>query len=170
MNNMNIQLPTFWAMLPEARVKVEQLYLTWLQNNMVGLKNHPTLQSLGVIESADPVEPPETFSIDGNIGVMKIDGVIMQKGNYFTSIFGGAATLDVMTRDFNALLVNDEVNAIVLDISSPGGGVFGVQAFANLVFESRDIKPIFAISSSVMHRVPCGLARRQVRYLLQIKQ
>ncbi|KKK75036.1 hypothetical protein LCGC14_2877770, partial [marine sediment metagenome] len=53
-------------------------------------------------------------------------------------------------RDFNTLVSDDSVKAIVLDIDSPGGVAFGIEQFANLVFEARAVKTIVSITSTMM--------------------
>jgi signal peptide peptidase SppA len=80
---------------------------------------------------------------------MQITGTITPKADILSFIFGGSP-LDVMTRDFKALVKDDDVKAIILEINSPGGVVHGAQEFANLVFEAREVKPIITISSTMM--------------------
>ena len=137
-------IPSVWSILPDDLAKLKLAY----QSYLAGDYN----EKIKILEGRDRQisDIPETFTIEENgTAIMAIEGVIMPKVNLFSLLFGGA-TLDVLTRDFKALIANDSVEAIVLDVDSPGGVVFRVQEFANMVFESRNIKPIFAISSSMM--------------------
>lgn len=141
--------PLIWAILPEELMGLEQAYQAYLKG-----KPLPKGEDKGKVEAAgafniDTSRVAETFTMRGDIAVMSIEGVITPKADIFSFIFGGA-TIDVMTRDFQALVNNDDVKAIVIEIDSPGGNIFGVQEFANLVFESRSSKPIVAVTSTMM--------------------
>lgn len=92
----------------------------------------------------------ETFaSLHGVVGVLRIEGVITPRQDFFSFLFGGAP-LDVIIPDFKALLADDKVAAIVLKVDSSGGLIVRVQEFAELVFASREIKPIITISEDII--------------------
>lgn len=141
--------PLIWAILPEELMGLEQAYQAYLKG-----ETNPKGEDKGKVEAAgafniDTSRVAETFTMHGDIAVMSIAGMITPKASIFSLIFGGT-TLDVMTRDFQALVNNDDVKAIVLDIDSSGGNAFGIEEFANLVFESRSSKPIVTVTSTVM--------------------
>ena len=93
---------------------------------------------------------PETFTVNEGVGVLPVMGMIIPKSDFFTIFFGGFAALDVLERDFRILLGREDVHTIVMDIDSPGGNAFGVEQFANLVFESRKHKHIISVTSGMM--------------------
>jgi signal peptide peptidase SppA len=93
---------------------------------------------------------PESFTITDDIAVLPISGMIIPKSDFFTIFFGGFAALDILERDFRILLGREDVHTIVMDIDSPGGNAFGVQQFANLVFEAREKKHIISVTSGMM--------------------
>ncbi len=145
-----LALPSLWAILPDRIGMTQHAYMAYLK----GEGSHPPLSPLkeGITAALFDVgldKMPQTFFMNGDIAVMQISGTITPKADILSFIFGGS-TLDVMTRDFKALVKDNEVKAIVLEINSPGGVVHGAQEFANLVFEARDIKPIITISNAVM--------------------
>lgn len=142
-----LTMPSLWAILPGEKDRIELSYKSVLARDNLKV-NHEAYIQAGLLD-IDLDKLPETFFIDGAVAVMQIEGVLTPKSNFFSFLFGGA-TLDVLTRDFKALIENDGIKAIVLDIDSPGGNVFGIQEFANLVFESRSVKPIISITSSMM--------------------
>ena len=144
--------PLIWSILPEELMGLEQAYQAYLKRETTPKgegkgEDVPATEAAGAF-NIDP-SLADTFTMHGDIAVMSIEGVITPKADIWSFIFGGA-TIDVMTRDFQALVNNDDVKAIVLDIDSPGGNIFGIQEFANLVFESRSSKPIVAITSTMM--------------------
>lgn len=93
---------------------------------------------------------PETFTIREGVGVLPVVGMVIPKSDFFTLFFGGFAALDILERDFRILLGREDVHTILLDIDSPGGNAFGVEQFANLIFDSRNIKTIISVTSGVM--------------------
>jgi capsid assembly protease len=81
------------------------------------------------------------------IGVLPILGSIVQRGNMFTEASGTAST-DMIGKQFDALLENEAVGTIVLDIDSPGGSVYGVPELAHKIQAGRDRKPIVAVANA----------------------
>jgi signal peptide peptidase SppA len=51
-------------------------------------------------------------------------------------------------RQFDALLENEAVGTIVLDVDSPGGTVYGVPELAHKIQAGRDRKPIVAVANA----------------------
>ncbi len=146
-------LPKLWAILEEDMFTIQHAYLKYLAGDEVGAFNivqpHADVPLAGGIFDIELDKIPQSFFMNGDMGVLPIEGIITPKADFWTRLFGGA-TLDVMTRDFNTLVNDDSVKAIVLDIDSPGGVAFGVEQFANLVFEAREVKPIYSITSTIM--------------------
>ncbi len=145
-------LPSLWTILEEDLATIQLAYVTYLAGDEIGAyqiaQPHADVPVAGIFD-VDLDRIPPSFFMNGNIGVLPIEGVITPKADFWTRLFGGA-TLDVMTRDFDALINDDSVKAIVLDVDSPGGVAFGVEQFANLVFEAREVKPIYSITSTMM--------------------
>ncbi len=77
------------------------------------------------------------------IAVIPMCGTIMQKASLMTEYSGGVSTerLGSMLSD----AMNDpEIAAVLLDIDSPGGVVYGVGELAETIFRMRGKKPIWA--------------------------
>ncbi|MCK5128163.1 MAG: S49 family peptidase [candidate division Zixibacteria bacterium] len=102
------------------------------------------------IDLNDHATVPETFTIREGVGVLPVTGMVIPKSDFFTIFFGGFAALDVLERDFNILVGREDVHTILLDIDSPGGNAFGVEQFANMIFNARDKKTILSITSGMM--------------------
>lgn len=139
--------PSLWAILETELTKIEALYSGFTSEMIAGLEKDSKLAIEGLDLSPTGLSPD--VSIINNVAVLSISGVITQKADIFTMIFGGA-TLDTLTEDFKSLVENDDIDTIVLDVDSPGGTVSGVQDFANLIFDAREKKKIITISSSIM--------------------
>jgi signal peptide peptidase SppA len=142
-----LTMPSLWAILPEQIGITQHAFMAYLKR-CLGPEAQALTPKANLLD-VDIREMPSTFFMDGNIAIMQIEGLITPTADIFSRLFGGS-TIDVMTRDFKSLVSDDNVKAIVLDIDSPGGVVHGAQEFANLVFEARDVKPIIAISGTIM--------------------
>ncbi|MBA15560.1 MAG: peptidase S49 [Sphingomonas sp.] len=90
-------------------------------------------------EAAKPLDPIR----EGATVVIPVRGMMAPSG-----IIWGAGTLTDrladMIREFGA---DSKVGAIVLDIKSPGGLVYGTRELGDAVFEVRQSKPIVAVAS-----------------------
>ena len=142
-----LTMPSLWAILPDQVGITQHAFMAYLKSVLKVDVKTPTPEAN--IFDVDLNDMPSTFFMDGDIAIMQIEGVITPKADIFSRIFGGA-TLDVMTRDFEALIADSNVKAIILDIDSPGGVAFGIEQFANIVFEGRAEKPVIAFTSTMM--------------------
>lgn len=84
----------------------------------------------------------------GAVAVMPVYGVLMQRLDMMSEMSGGTS-VEALSKQFRALLNEPSVGTIVLDIDSPGGGVYGVQEFAEEVFRARGQKRIVAVANSM---------------------
>lgn len=80
----------------------------------------------------------------GGIAVIPVQGVLSQKGSLFSTSIEG------IEREIRAAAADPEVRAIVLDVDSPGGSVFGVQSAADAVHEAASIKRVIAVANPMM--------------------
>jgi ClpP class serine protease len=88
-----------------------------------------------------PLQGTRTMEMRNNIAVLPVSGPIFRYANIFTEI-SGASSIEMMALDFQTALDDPKVDAIVLDIDSPGGMVAGVSEFADMVHASD--KPVTA--------------------------
>lgn len=86
----------------------------------------------------------------GNVGVLNLSGPIFPKANLMTEM-SGATSLQQFRSDFRAMLADDNVASILLDIDSPGGLSDHVEETANEIREGRNVKPIYAIANTAMN-------------------
>ncbi|MEE9356247.1 MAG: S49 family peptidase [Methylococcaceae bacterium] len=146
----NYLLSPLWAILPNYAYKIygahEKQIDFYMKRNPEEMKGDFSCN----IDLDDHAMVPETFTINDGVGVLPITGMVIPKSDFFTIFFGGFAALDVLERDFRILLGREDVHTILLDIDSPGGNAFGVEQFANLIFNSRNGKVILAVTSGMM--------------------
>lgn len=101
----------------------------------------------GAIETAAPGSGRVSRS-RGSVAVLPVQGPIEQKTSLYTLLMGGTST-EQMTGWLRAALADNETKAIVLDIDSPGGSVYGVQELAAEIYAARGSKPIVAVANSL---------------------
>lgn len=122
---------TVWAIQPE---KLEEI-ITVLHLKATGVEV--------------PYEAAAEKPVDRQQGVavLPLFGVIGQRMNMIMKFSGGTST-EMFARQLRALIADPEVGAILIDIDSPGGGVFGVPELAQEIFEARGPKKIVGVANS----------------------
>lgn len=84
----------------------------------------------------------------GRIGTVPIYGPIGQRLSTEVLKCGGTACEEIAAC-LDSLLADKSVEAIVLDVDSPGGSSYGVEELADKIYEARGVKPIYAIANSM---------------------
>lgn len=87
-------------------------------------------------------------SKQGSVGVLPLHGPIFPKANMMTEL-SGATSMEQWQQDFRMLLQDDRVDAILMDIDSPGGSSFMLEEMASEIRAARDIKPIYSVANTM---------------------
>lgn len=95
-----------------------------------------------------PLEGTYTSSIIKGVGVMPVTGPIFRRANLFTE-FSGATSLDMLATEFGSLMKNDSAESILLEIDSPGGEAAGISELADIIYNARGQKPIYAFAEDL---------------------
>lgn len=82
-------------------------------------------------------------SLRGSVGILPIHGVLVPRGNMISES-SGATSVDVLSARLREMVASPHVDAIVLDIDSPGGSVAMIPEFAAQVAAARESKRIVA--------------------------
>lgn len=81
-------------------------------------------------------------------GVLRLHGPIFPKANLMTEL-SGATDLQTFRSNFRALMEDDNVTSIVLDVDSPGGSSLGVEETAAEIRAARETKPVYAVANGL---------------------
>lgn len=100
------------------------------------------------IEAMRAEAPASRAESGGIIAVIPIMGMIEQRTSFFGALFGGTSTQRISAM-FRASMADPQVKAIVFDVSSPGGSVFGVSELAAEIQAARGSKPIVSVVNSM---------------------
>ena len=80
---------------------------------------------------------------DTGIAYIPVRGTIHPRASLYTEVCGGTS-ITSLTSEFISARDNPDIKAILFDHDSPGGIATSINAFSNLVFGSRGIKPIYS--------------------------
>jgi capsid assembly protease len=94
------------------------------------------------VSTADPID------ITGKVAVIPIHGVLVHRATGMDAMCG-MTDYQVLTRMVAEASNDPAVDAILLDIDSPGGEAHGCFEFADSIFEARARKPIVAVANEM---------------------
>lgn len=101
-------------------------------------------------QKADHRREYERATVIGGVGILPLYGPIFPKANMMTE-YSGATSLQSFRNDFRALMNNDHVQTILMDIDSPGGHSDMIPEMAQEIIDARDIKDIVAVANTGMN-------------------
>ncbi|MDA8215228.1 MAG: S49 family peptidase [Nitrospiraceae bacterium] len=91
----------------------------------------------------------QTTQVSRKVAVIPVRGILTKEGSILSEVFGWSDTNSIQKQITSAL--NDSgIDAIVLDIDSPGGMVSGAKELADFIFKASSKKPIIAHGSGLM--------------------
>jgi len=91
---------------------------------------------------------PAPMQSGGAVAVIPVFGTIMQRASMMSEMSGGTST-ERIAAAFGQAMNDPAVGSIVLQIDSPGGGVYGVAELADTIYKARGQKPIVAVADSM---------------------
>lgn len=86
--------------------------------------------------------------IVNGVGILPIQGPIFGKSNLMTQM-SGATSLEMLQSEFRALMSDNKVHSVLLDVDSPGGTSDLVKEFADELYAARDNKPVYSIANTL---------------------
>lgn len=120
---------TVWSMHYPAWRQMHQ----WLRVNVQSLAE-------AKVEQAAARLP---YQKEGAVALIRIRGVMEKLPSLFLSLFGGTSTA-LVRRAVEKAAADEEVEAIMLVIDSPGGSVDGLAELADAIYAARQTKPVTA--------------------------
>ena len=138
-------LSTPWALQPDrmaAYAAVLARHYTAATRAAIGHESHEGGEGLPIQAAA----PRAAGRSSGAIAVIPIIGTIMQRSSMMQMCDGGTST-QAISQALRQAQADETCSAIVLDIDSPGGSVYGVSELAAEIRASS--KPVTAIANSV---------------------
>jgi len=129
-----------WAILPDTYAIICDL----VRSRVAGLR----LTAEQVQERIGAAQVRPGAAKNGAIAILPLYGVLAQRMNMMTQVSGGTST-DLFGRAFKEAVRESSISAIILDVDSPGGSVFGVDELASEIRAAKGIKPVIAVANSM---------------------
>lgn len=132
-----------WAILPEKFAEIEAVL--WRRVSGAPRPEPVAFDDGDFIGSTKEQKP---YTLHGAAAVIPVHGTITPRPSAFTSWSGGASAEGV-ARAVELAAADPQAEAIVLDIDSPGGSVFGMPEAGAKIMAARKLKPIHAVANHV---------------------
>jgi signal peptide peptidase SppA len=129
---------SLWAILPS---KMEAI-CGFLGAKFAGL----SLDAATVEKVAAGNRQAGAAAVTRSVAVLPIVGTISQRADLLND-FSGGTSAEAIGRQFDALLKDESVGCIVLDVDSPGGAYCGTPELAERIFSARGQKPIVSVAN-----------------------
>lgn len=100
---------------------------------------------------------------EGGVGVIPILGPIFPKANLMTEM-SGATSIETFQNDFRALMANDMVKSIVMNVDSPGGVSDLIMEMGSEILAARKVKPIYAVANTTAGSAAYWLASQATQF------
>ena len=136
---------TPWAIQPHLLPVIRDVLHRWADGHK--LSSEQIVEAIGDAPAEANSRRRRANAAPRGIAVLPVLGILSQRtaGDVSTP---GTAT-DTVRRQFAELMNDSRVDAIVLDIDSPGGSVFGVQELAADIMAARGRKKVIASANSL---------------------
>lgn len=93
----------------------------------------------------------------GAVAVLPLHGVIAPRMNMMTEVSGGTSA-ELFGAQLRMVMDDPDISAVILDVDSPGGSVFGVEELASTIRSMRGRKPMVAVANHLMASAAYWLA------------
>lgn len=90
-----------------------------------------------------PLDGTRDVLLRDGVAIVPIIGPIVRRADFFSAVSGGTSTATI-AQDLNRALDDPAVDAILLELDSPGGEATGINELARMLFEARGRKPVTA--------------------------
>lgn len=131
---------TPWAILPNKLAVLEEI----VARHVAGEK----LDAEEIKARIHGAARPENRAVS-SVAVLPLFGTIFSRANMMTE-YSGATSAESFGAQFSELMDDPNIDAIVLDVDSPGGQINGVEELASRIFAARGKKPIVAVANHLM--------------------
>lgn len=105
---------------------------------------------LGAPEKLPEPTASDLITVDAGVGIVSIDGPLIRKPDIFSRILFGATDTEEVIAAVNEATRREDVQAVLLDIDSPGGSVNGTPELAQAVADLSKAKFVYAFSTGQM--------------------
>lgn len=141
-------MATPWAMMPERLNAAVAMLHRWAGGNAASVE---VMESVAADREVRATKRDNNVRAGGgNIAVLPFYGVVTQRGSMMDDLCGpGSVSTQRFTAMLREALADDTIGAILIDIDSPGGSVYGTGELAAEILAARAQKPIVGLANSL---------------------
>lgn len=139
---------TPWALDPVIHASMEAVLERWTTGVRLGAPE--ILAAVGNAPQAAAQRRQAAAAAGGGaVAVIPVYGVLVHRGYTVDQTSTPLTSTERLGAAVRAAVANPDVGAVVLDVDSPGGSVFGVQELGDTIYSLRGQKPIVAVANAV---------------------
>lgn len=138
---------TPWAIMPE-RLAVIAAVLQRAADG-VRLSDVEVREAIGDAPQTAAARRLQDAATPGSVAVLPLFGIVSHRIRQVQDISGpGGTSTEGFAQRFRQALNDSSVDAIVIDVDSPGGSVFGVPELADEIYNARGQKKVVAVANA----------------------
>jgi signal peptide peptidase SppA len=88
------------------------------------------------------------YQIVDGVAVIGVQGTLLKKDSWMSSL-SGCTSYQGIQRQMEAAVSDERVDAVLLDIDSPGGETTGCFELSDYIYSIRGMKPIYAVANDM---------------------
>jgi len=136
-----------WAILPSKLNVIKEIVSRHVSGEKLNAEEVQT-RIHGAVRPAEQRIPNPKKNGISSVAVLPLFGTIFPRANMMTEM-SGATSAELFGNQFSQLLADESIDAIILNVDSPGGVVNGIAEVAQKIFEARGKKPIVAVANTL---------------------
>ncbi|MBF0417200.1 MAG: S49 family peptidase [Magnetococcales bacterium] len=134
-----------WAVLDETYLTMRSVLHRWASGSAI---DHGVIDRIQADKSVRSMRMAESMQAGGSgVAVLPLYGILVQRGQVEDVSGPGVTSLQQFASNFRNAVDDAAVSSILIDIDSPGGGVFGVGELADEIRACK--KPVVAIANAM---------------------
>jgi signal peptide peptidase SppA len=134
---------TPWAILPSHLPIMQMVLHRWASG--IKLSQDDIAAAIGPKAEGQP----QQVASQGAVAVLPLYGIISQRMSMMDEISTGGTSTENFSQQFAALMNDASVGAIIINVDSPGGSVYGIQELGDQIFAARGQKKVVAVANSL---------------------
>lgn len=150
---------TPWAIVPEALDVLIEVVAARVEDR------EPTAEEKDHALTAAAAARPPVAASSGSIAVLPIRGILSNRMGPIQQM-SGSTSAEALQNALAQVVADPHVSAIVLDVDSPGGGVFGIQELADAIFNAKAVKPVYAVANAMAGSAAYWLASQASEFIV----
>lgn len=148
-----------WAILPEKGAVIAD----FLSRKAAG--ESVTFTPPAAAADAAGMKDKKRKKPSGTVGVIPIYGTITQRADWMSEWSGGAST-DAIGAALDEMVADPQIDAVILDVDSPGGSVYGVEELALKIHAATKTKKVTAVANSLAASAAYWLASQASEFVV----